>query len=77
MFPFANHWDRFQNKISSEIKPKKNSNKRILTRRIPMKKTMGILLTLALVLTAAIIHGCGKDDGNGVGGKVIITGSGN
>jgi hypothetical protein len=43
-----------------------------------MKKTsIGILFTLALVLTAAIFHGCGKDDGNGVGGKVIITGSGN
>jgi hypothetical protein len=46
-------------------------------RRILMKKTgMGLLLTLALILTAAIFHGCGKDDGNGVGGKVIITGSG-
>jgi hypothetical protein len=42
-----------------------------------MKKTgMGLAMMLAFILIAAVTHGCGKDEGYGVGGKVIITGSG-
>lgn len=35
-----------------------------------------LVMTLFISALAAVFIGCGKSTGNGVGGKVIITGSG-
>ncbi len=40
-------------------------------------KILAIVLVCFVAMTFAILSGCGKDTGNGVGGKVIITGAGN
>ncbi len=41
-----------------------------------MKKWLYVMGLVLVTSVAFFLHGCGKDTGNGVGGKVIIKGAG-